>query len=107
MECSEQAVSNGYMYYRHLLPLRIMHWINVVVVAILLMSGLNIFNAHPALYWGRKSYSGSPPFFELTSKTNNAGEMAGITRIFHYEFNTQRIVIFVVPQWIKSDNERR
>ena len=20
MECSEQAVSNGYMYYRHLLP---------------------------------------------------------------------------------------
>ena len=42
-----------------------MHWVNVVALCILLMSGLQIFNAHPALNWGRSSYDGSPPFFEL------------------------------------------
>ena len=40
-------------FYRHRLPVRVMHWINVVCLTILLMSGLNIFNAHPALYWGQ------------------------------------------------------
>jgi Ni,Fe-hydrogenase I cytochrome b subunit len=33
--------------YRHRLPVRVMHWINVVCMTILLGSGLNIFNAHP------------------------------------------------------------
>ena len=37
-------------YYRHRLPIRISHWINVVCLTILLLSGLGIFNAHPALY---------------------------------------------------------
>ena len=41
--------------YRHRLPVRLMHWINVVCLTILLGSGLNIFNAHPALYWGHDS----------------------------------------------------
>lgn len=38
--------------YRHGLVVRITHWINVLAVSLLLMSGLNIFNAHPRLYWG-------------------------------------------------------
>jgi thiosulfate reductase cytochrome b subunit len=41
--------------YRHRLPVRIMHWVNVVCLVILLGSGLQIFNAHPALYWGADS----------------------------------------------------
>ena len=41
--------------YRHRLPVRLMHWINVACLTILLMSGLTIFNAHPALYWGKDS----------------------------------------------------
>ena len=41
--------------YRHRLPVRVMHWVNVVSMTVLLMSGLNIFNAHPALYWGHES----------------------------------------------------
>ena len=50
----------SYLYYRHTLPVRVMHWINVVALTVLLMSGLNIFNAHPALYWGKSSYTGAP-----------------------------------------------
>ena len=37
---------------RHRLSTRIWHWLNLVVVLILFMSGLNISNAHPWLYWG-------------------------------------------------------
>jgi thiosulfate reductase cytochrome b subunit len=34
---------------------RVTHWVNVVCLLVLLMSGLQIFNAHPALYLGAKS----------------------------------------------------
>ena len=44
------------LYYRHRLPVRIMHWINVIAFVVMLMSGLMIFNAHPTLYWGKQSY---------------------------------------------------
>jgi thiosulfate reductase cytochrome b subunit len=43
------------LIYRHRLPVRIMHWINVICLFVLLGSGLQIFNAHPALYWGADS----------------------------------------------------
>ena len=46
--------------YRHRLPVRIMHWINAVALTILLMSGLQIFNAHPALYFGQQSDFDNP-----------------------------------------------
>ena len=48
---------------RHSLAVRIFHWVNVVAIVILVMSGLQIFNAHPALYWGKSSYTGAGPVF--------------------------------------------
>jgi thiosulfate reductase cytochrome b subunit len=41
--------------FRHPLPIRLTHWLNVVAMTILLMSGLQIFNAHPALDLGATS----------------------------------------------------
>ena len=38
---------------RHFLSTRLWHWINVIAVLVMLMSGLMIFNAHPRLYWGQ------------------------------------------------------
>ena len=46
--------------YRHCLWVRMTHWINVVCMTVLLMSGLQIFNAHPALYWGNISRFDNP-----------------------------------------------
>ncbi|MGN6529838.1 MAG: cytochrome b/b6 domain-containing protein [Burkholderiaceae bacterium] len=37
---------------RHTLLVRVTHWINVLCFSLLLMSGAQIFNAHPRLYWG-------------------------------------------------------
>lgn len=52
-------------YPRHSLPVRVMHWLNVLVLTIMLGSGLQIFNAHPILYWGLQSYDGNPPLLDL------------------------------------------
>jgi thiosulfate reductase cytochrome b subunit len=48
--------------YRHGVVVRITHWINVLCMTVLLMSGLQIFNAHPALYWGSISDFEHPAF---------------------------------------------
>jgi thiosulfate reductase cytochrome b subunit len=48
------------LVYRHRLWVRITNWVNVVCMTVLLMSGLQIFNAHPALYWGNASNFAHP-----------------------------------------------
>ena len=78
--------------YRHRLPVRIMHWINVVALTILFMSGLNIFEAHPALYWGTSSYTGRPPVLEIGARDSEAGVPMGYTRILGHEFDTTGVL---------------
>jgi thiosulfate reductase cytochrome b subunit len=38
---------------KHRLSTRLWHWLNLLALVILFMSGLNISNAHPHLYWGQ------------------------------------------------------
>ena len=78
----------GVLYYRHTLPVRIMHWINVIALTVLLMSGLNIFNAHPTLNWGKSSYDGSPPVLQIGAIAGPEGVPVGITRVFGHQFVT-------------------
>ncbi|WCS28286.1 cytochrome b/b6 domain-containing protein [Methylobacterium sp. NMS14P] len=46
--------------FRHPAVIRVTHWINALCLLVLLMSGLQIFNAHPALYWGKASTFDTP-----------------------------------------------
>ncbi len=46
--------------YRHPPLVRIGHWLNVIAVVVLIMSGLNILLAHPFLYWGLRSTFADP-----------------------------------------------
>jgi thiosulfate reductase cytochrome b subunit len=46
--------------WRHPGWVRLTHWINAAAVIVLLMSGLNILMAHPALYWGVRSTFADP-----------------------------------------------
>ncbi len=85
-------MSRSYLYKRHRLAVRVMHWINVLAATILLMSGLQIFNAHPALYWGKSSYTGNPPLLALTAKENADGKVTGITRAFGHDFDTTGVL---------------
>lgn len=71
---------------RHSLVTRITHWTNVLVLTILLMSGLQIFNAHPALYAGQKSTFAQP---WLSMKKVEIGDTAhGITTLGAMSFDT-------------------
>ncbi len=76
--------------YRHRLPVRLMHWINVVCLTILLMSGLTIFNAHPALYWGRDS-TFTAPWVSIMA-VDAPGGFAGVTRIAGRSFDTDGVL---------------
>ena len=80
--------ARSYLYERHALLVRITHWVNVVAFIVLLMSGLQIFNAHPNLYWGISSYSGDPPLLRMTAKSAPNGEKVGVTRVFGRDFET-------------------
>ena len=80
------------LYFRHPLAIRVMHWTNVVAVTILLMSGLNIFNAHPSLYWGKSSYTNDPPILTLGASQRPGGELAGKTTLFGHEIDTTGVL---------------
>ena len=86
------SAPTGTLYTRHALPVRIMHWVNVLALTILLMSGLQIFNAHPALYWGDSSYSGRPPLLQIGARDSGNGEFSGVTRVFGHEFDTTGVL---------------
>ncbi|HEY4069826.1 MAG TPA: cytochrome b/b6 domain-containing protein [Burkholderiaceae bacterium] len=77
-------------FYRHRLPVRVMHWINVVCLSILLMSGLTIFNAHPALYWGQAS-TFDKPLLSIGAMRTPQG-LAGVTTIGTHRFETSGVL---------------
>jgi thiosulfate reductase cytochrome b subunit len=52
--------------YRHPVPVRLFHWGNALCVVILLMSGMQIFNAYPRLHWGDVGYAQMPAILEIT-----------------------------------------
>ncbi len=64
---------------RHRWPLRLMHWINLGCMLAMVGSGLQILNAHPALYWGETSQFERP----LASATAVArgGQLRGVLQI--------------------------
>jgi len=98
MSSSESAAApasvhaGSYLYYRHSLAVRVMHWINVIALTILFLSGLNIFSAHPALYWGKSSYTGKPPLFQIATRESDEDHVVGVTRILGHEFVTTEVL---------------
>ena len=77
--------------YRHRLPVRIMHWINVICLFVMVGSGLSIFNAHPALYLGQQSHF-DQPLLMLGAAQNSDGSLRGVTRIGSHEFTTTGVL---------------
>ena len=56
---------------RHRLSTRIWHWINALIVFLMLMSGLMIFNAHPRLYWGQYGANFDRAWLEIGSTADS------------------------------------
>jgi thiosulfate reductase cytochrome b subunit len=77
--------------YRHRLPVRISHWLNVPFLIILIMSGLQIFNAHPALYWSDRS-DRDQSVLSIRPVQSESGEVKGITTILGHQFDTTGVL---------------
>jgi thiosulfate reductase cytochrome b subunit len=71
---------------RHSVVVRITHWINAASLCLLLFSGLQIFNAHPALYWGQQS-DFPHPWLEMGAY-EAGGQLHGATHIGSLAFDT-------------------
>jgi thiosulfate reductase cytochrome b subunit len=87
----EPRASSRQVVYRHTLPIRIMHWINVIALSLMFFSGLQIFNAHPNLYWGNRSDKGKE-ILSLAAHQDSAGNLVGTTRIGHHTFTTTGVL---------------
>ncbi len=72
--------------YRHNLVTRLTHWLNAIALAVLVMSGFQIFNAHPYLYWGSSSEP-DEAFFAIAA-SNDDGDARGFVRILDWQFDT-------------------
>ena len=82
------AAPSGCLIFRHSGVVRVCHWINAISFLVLLMSGMQIFNADPALTWGPKT-NFEKPFFSFSARQNDNGDTtAGVTTIFGHSFNT-------------------
>lgn len=78
--------------YRHSRVVRITHWINVVLISLLLMSGLQIFNAHPRLYWGAYGADADHPWLEITAVKAGSGRATGVLRVGGRQFGADGVL---------------
>jgi thiosulfate reductase cytochrome b subunit len=78
--------------YRHTRLVRATHWINALCVFFLFASGMQIFNAHPALHWGQKGFAYDKSAFIQITAQNRGGQIRGITRIAGVEFDTTGVL---------------
>ncbi len=82
----ERDYGTRVVIYRTRLWVRVWHWINALSLLFLLLSGLQIFNAHPALYWGQASGFDHPI---LAMRAYPVGDtLRGVTFIGKSHFNT-------------------
>ena len=71
---------------RHSRIVRATHWINATCLAFLLLSGLQIFNAHPELYWGQQSDFGHG--WLAMGAYSSGGQLHGVTKVGPALFHT-------------------
>src|SRR5271157_2353827 len=73
---------------RHSALVRICHWVNALCFLMLLMSGLQIFNARPGLSWGEATQF-EHPFLSFSDRENDDGDViGGVTTLFGRSFDT-------------------
>ena len=99
---------------RHSVVVRVTHWINAISLCLLLFSGLQIFNAHPQLYFGQQSDFGHS---WLGMGAYASGDtLHGVTRLGPLVFDTTGflgassehgvVVSRGFPQWLTIPSTR-
>ncbi len=84
---AQPATGKRILIRRHSLTVRLSHWLNVLCMTVLLFSGLQIFNAHPALYWGQYGADDDPAFIAMDA-VQDGDRVKGMTHIGDVSFET-------------------
>jgi thiosulfate reductase cytochrome b subunit len=78
----------GPLVYRQAILTRITHWTWAVALFFLLLTGLQIWNAHPALYWGQQSgFEFNNEILRIVAENTPEGPR-GFTTVFGQKFDT-------------------
>ena len=78
----------GPLVYRQRLIARITHWVWAVSLFFLMLTGLQIFNAHPSLHVGKEAgFEYDNAILEIGAR-QDGNELQGVTRLFGAEFDT-------------------
>jgi thiosulfate reductase cytochrome b subunit len=88
---SSAVIPQPEIVYRHSVMVRITHWVNAFCLLVLLMSGLQIFNAHPTLYFGEKSEP-DRAVLSMRAVEQPDGNYRGITTIGGAQFDTTGVL---------------
>ena len=79
----------GKVIYRHRIATRITHWTWAIALFFLLLSGLQIFNAHPELYIGQQSgFEFDNSVLSMRAMQTADGKVDGYTTIFGRSYKT-------------------
>ncbi|MDO9418912.1 cytochrome b/b6 domain-containing protein [Pararhizobium sp.] len=85
--------SKGPLIYRHSRWTRLTHWTWAIALLFLLMSGLQIFNAHPGLYIGQQSgFEFDNSVLIIGAADRPDGSRAGATSILGVSFDTTGVL---------------
>ena len=91
-EMASGARRGGRLIYRHGLMTRLTHWSWAVALFFLLLSGLQIFNAHPTLYIGTQSgFAFDNSVLKMDAIYGPDGQPQGRTTIFGHSFDTSGV----------------
>ena len=87
-------MSNAHpLIYRHRLIARLTHWVWALCLFFLLLSGLNIFNAHPTLYIGEQSgFEFDNDILRIGAEQSADGTPKGFTEVFGVKFESTGVL---------------
>lgn len=91
--------AGGDLVRRHGAVTRLWHWLNAITLAVMLMSGLMIFNAHPRLYWGQYGANADPAWLDLSEVNGGTPFPGWITIPSHYSLADARLWHFAFA-WV-------
>ncbi|MFM7333205.1 MAG: cytochrome b/b6 domain-containing protein [Tabrizicola sp.] len=83
---------NGPLVYRQRLVTRATHWLWAASLFFLMLTGLQIFNAHPSLHVGKEAGFDYDNAILTIGAVEVGGELQGVTRVFGAEFDTTGVL---------------
>lgn len=91
-EASPLPAQKGPLIYRQSIWTRVTHWVWAICLFFLLLTGLQIFNAHPALYIGQESgFEYENAILEIGAINTDAGPR-GQSTVFGNTFDTTGVL---------------